>query len=83
MLYNECSDEQQVVFTRAHGEPVLYKQGVGRYDMDGRLVKEYVCKYDCIKQLAMSDKTLAKALDTEVAYNGYLFRSLGSKLCIL
>jgi prophage antirepressor-like protein len=77
MLYNECSDEQREAFGK---EPVLYKQGVGQYDTEGRLIKEYVCKYDCIKQLAISDKTLAKALDAEVAYNGSFFRSLGEKL---
>jgi hypothetical protein len=43
-------------------------------------VLNIMCKYDCIKQLAISDKTLAKALDTEVAYNGSFFRSLGEKL---
>jgi len=80
MLYNECSSEEQDEFVQKYGEPVLYKQGVGQYDTEGRLVKEYVCKYDCIKQLAMSDKTLTKALDTEVAYNGSFFRSLGEKL---
>lgn len=77
MLYNECSDEQREAFGK---EPVLYKQGVGQYDAEGCLVNEYVCKYDCIKQLAISDKTLAKALDMEVAYNGSFFRSLGEKL---
>lgn len=77
MLYNECSDEQRDAFGK---EPVLYKQGVGQYDAEGCLVNEYVCKYDCIKQLAISDKTLAKALDMEVAYNGSFFRSLGEKL---
>jgi prophage antirepressor-like protein len=83
MLYNECSAEQQDVFVKEHGEPVLYKQGIGQYDMEGRIIKEYVCKYDCIKQLAMSDRTLSKALDTDAVYNGSIFRSLGEKLEIL
>jgi hypothetical protein len=27
----------------------------------------------------MSDKTLAKALDKDVAYNGFYYKSIGSK----
>jgi phage anti-repressor protein len=34
-----------------YGEPVLYKNGVGQYDASNILVKEFICKYDCIKQL--------------------------------
>ena len=31
----------------------------------------------------MSDKTLTKALDKDISYNGYYYKSLGSKLqCI-
>ncbi len=83
MLYEQCSSEQQAQFVQEHGEPVLYKQGVGQFDTNGCLIKEYVCKYDCIKQLAISDKTLTKALDTHIAYNGSVFRFLGAKLeCI-
>jgi hypothetical protein len=43
-------------------------------------VKEFVCKYDCIKQLKMSDKTLAKALDKNILYNAFYFKSIGAKL---
>jgi hypothetical protein len=38
------------------------------------------CKYDCIKQLKISDKTLAKALDKNVMYNKHYYKSLESKL---
>ena len=57
--------------------------GIGQFNQDGQLVKEFVCKYDCIKQLKMSDKTLAKALTKNTPYNGSYFKELGTKLKML
>ena len=83
MLYGNCSQELQKQFSEKHCnslEPVLYKAGIGQYDLNNRLIREFVCKYDCIKQLKMSDKTLAKILDKDVPYNGLIFKSIGQKL---
>jgi hypothetical protein len=81
MLYEKCEDEWRGEFeARIHGEPILYKEGVGQYDVQNNLVREFACKYDCLRALRMSDKTLAKALDKEVVYNGHTYKSLGSKL---
>jgi hypothetical protein len=80
MLYDKCSEELIEDFEQQHGEPILYKDGIGQYTADNELIKEFVCKYDCIKQLQMSDKTLAKALDNEVLYNNSYFKRIGSKL---
>jgi hypothetical protein len=82
MLYEKCADELKTQFADIHGEPVLYKNGIGHYDSENQLITEYVCKYDCIKQLKISDKTLAKALDKNVLYNNHYFRSIGSKIMI-
>lgn len=44
------------------------------YNCNNELVREFTCKYDCIKQLTISDKTLTKALDTcrmKVILNGW------------
>jgi len=80
MLYDKCEDELRGNFeARINGEPTLYKDGVGQFDTQNNLVREFVCKYDCIRTLAMSDKTLAKALDKNIAYNGHYYKSLGSK----
>lgn len=35
---------------------------------------------DCIKTLLMSDKTLSKALNKNIPYNGHYFKEIGSKL---
>jgi len=83
MLYDNCPEETILNFEEQHGEPVLYKDGIGQYTADNQLIKEFVCKYDCIKQLKMSDKTLAKALDADVLYNNSYFKRIGSKFKIL
>ena len=84
ILYNDCSHELQQKFIEKNGnrEPILYKDGVGRFSTNNQLLQEFVCKYDCIKQLKMSDKTLAKALDKDVVYNNHYFKSIGSKIQI-
>ena len=79
-LYEKCADELRNSFEQKYGTPLLYKDGVGQYTGDNQLVREFICKYDCIKQLKMSDKTLAKALTNNAMYNDYYFRMIGSKL---
>jgi hypothetical protein len=83
ILYNDCDPLLKDEFEITHGEPLLYKNGVGQYDQESSLVKEFACKYDCIKSLSMSDKTLAKALDKNIQYNGYFYKSIGSKLQVI
>ena len=63
-------------FETIHGAPILYKNGIGQYNEQNNLVKEFSCKYDCIRELKMSDKTLAKALDKNIQYNGYFYKSM-------
>jgi hypothetical protein len=80
MLFDKCQNVLKQAFIEKYGEPLLYKDGIGNFNSNGILVKEFICKYDCIKQLQMSDKTLTKALDKNIPYNGYYFKSIGSKL---
>jgi len=80
MLYENCENTLKQEFIEKHGEPLLYKDGVGQYDAQNNLLKEFICKYDCIRTLCMSDKTLAKTLDKSIAYNGFYYKSLGSKI---
>ena len=79
-LYDKCEADLINNFEAEYGKPVLYKNGVGQYDLDNNLVNEFACKYDCIRELKMSDKTLAKALDKNVQYNGFYYKSIGNKL---
>jgi phage anti-repressor protein len=79
VLYNSCPNELRAKFNDGK-EPLLYKSGVGQYNINNQLIREFSCKYDCIKKLNISDKTLMKALDKNVLYNDTYFRSLGEKL---
>jgi T5orf172 domain len=84
MLYDKCAANLKEDFiTKNGGDPILYKDGVGQFDQKQILMREFVCKYDCIRTLNMSDKTLAKALKNNQPYNGYYYKSIGTKLhCI-
>jgi prophage antirepressor-like protein len=80
LLYDKCPQELIDTFEKKYGEPILYKDGIGQYTNENQLVKEFICKYDCIKQLKMSDKTLTKALDNNILYNNFFFSRIGSKM---
>jgi prophage antirepressor-like protein len=81
LLYDSCDENLKQEFETKYGEPLLYKDGVGQFDANNnQLSQSFACKYDCIKILKMSDKTLAKALEKGEAYNGHYYRQIGSKL---
>jgi len=80
MVYDSCNKKLIADYEAQHGPPVLYKDGVGQFDEDNQLVAEFTSKYDCIKEMKMSDKTLAKALDKDVAYNQFYYKTMGAKL---
>jgi hypothetical protein len=79
-LYDTCDENLIEEFEEINGSPLLYKNGIGQYDVNNNLVKEFSCKYDCIRELKMSDKTLAKALTNNIPYNNYYYKELGSKV---
>jgi len=83
VLYDKCNSELVENFEEKNGEVILYKNGIGQYDLNGNLIKEFTCKYDCIRELKMSDKTLAKSLKNNIQYNNYYYKELGSKLYII
>ena len=83
LLYDKCDYSLKQQFEEKYGEPMLYKDGVGQYDANNNLIAEFVCKYECIKQLKISDKTLAKTLDKTIMYNNFYFKRIGSKLQLL
>ena len=81
-LYDNCEEDLKEEFIAKNGdaEPLLYKNGVGQFDSSLNLVREFACKYDCIKMLHISDKTLEKALKNNVMYDGTYFKMLESKV---
>jgi hypothetical protein len=82
-LYEKCDENLVQDFEEKHGKPLLYVNGIGQYDEQNKLTSEFACKYDCIRSLQMSDKTLAKTLDKNIAYQGYFYKTLGKKIKML
>ena len=82
ILYDDCEEElrEEFIIKNNNQEPLLYKNGVGQYDVENNLIQEFICKQDCIKTLRISDKTLEKALQNNILYNGNYFKLLGCKV---
>lgn len=81
-LFEEC--ENKDAFLQKHGkEPVLYKNGFGVFDVSGNLVREYACRYDCVRIEQISDKTITKSIEKNIPYREMYFRELGEKLSFL
>ena len=79
-LYDECDENLKTQFVEKYGTPLLYKNGISQYNATNQLIKTFICKYDCIKQMKISDKTLAKTLDKNILYNNFYFKSVESKI---
>lgn len=82
VLYDKCDSNLIENFEEIYGKPLLYKNGVGQYDENNTLIKEFKDKYSCQKEMKMSDKTLKKSLENNALYNGHYYRMLGEKLCV-
>jgi hypothetical protein len=81
MLLDSCEDIREK-WVLEHGEPLLYKDGVGQYDSNMNLIREFSCKYDCITHMKISQKSMAKVIDKEVMYDKCYYRSLGEKVFV-
>lgn len=76
ILYNELSIELK----NKYKIPILYKNGVGKYDINNNLIKEFVCKEDTRVKEMISSKTLTKALESNRLYNNFYYKIIGEKL---
>jgi prophage antirepressor-like protein len=80
-LYHECNEDLRFDFEqKINGTPILYKNGIGRYDLNNNLVAEFISKKNCTTSLSISDKTLNKALTKKIQYNGFFYKEMGTKL---
>ena len=82
-LYDNCDQTLIENFEDKNSKPLLYKNGLGQYDLNNNLIREFSCKYECITELKMSDKTLSKALKNNIPYNNYYYKELGAKLSVI
>lgn len=79
MLYENCEKHLKETFENKYGVPILYKNGIGQFDTNDNLLKEFVCKYYCSKLLHISEKSLRKALNQNVPYDNHYYKYLNCK----
>ena len=80
-IYDSCSEELKKKFIEKNkSEPILYKNGIGQYDLTNLLVKEFVSKFDCERTLRISDRTMNKTLDKNISYNNFYYKRLPEKI---
>jgi prophage antirepressor-like protein len=81
LLYESCEEELKEKFIAKYGKPVLYKNGVGQFDTNGIMTREFTCKYDFSRgDFKIAEKTLEKCLNKNLVFNNYSYRHIGSKL---
>jgi hypothetical protein len=83
VLYEKCADELKQSFMQraTGGRPVvLFVDGIGQYDGQQQLVREFSCKYECVKQIGISDKTLTKSIERNEPYHNMYYRRLGQRV---
>ena len=80
--YKLYEESVRTNFIELHGDILLFRNGVGQFDDTDTLVSEFSCKYDCLRQLRISDKTLAKSLENGMAISGLVYKMIGSRMMI-
>ena len=71
ILYDKCCDNLKDEF--CNNEILLYKTCIEQYNSDKELIKQFMNKSDCYKNLSMSEKSLNKVLDKHELYNNFYF----------
>lgn len=80
ILYNDCDIDIKNNFSYENGFPILYKNGIGKYHLDGYCIEEFVSRTHCCTKLKMCDKTLSKLLKNNTAYKESTFKILQDKI---
>jgi hypothetical protein len=81
-LYDFCDEKLKKNFENIHGKIILYKNGIGQFNLNNKLVKEFNCKSYCCKSVSISERILNKSLETNIHYNNYYYKYLNEKLKI-
>jgi len=71
MLYDKCSNDLKDNFCK--NEFLLYKTCIEQRDTENIVIKQFMNKSDCYKNLSMSEKSLNKILDKNLPYNNCYF----------
>jgi hypothetical protein len=80
MLYDECDEVLKNNFSK--DKVILYTNGIGKFNEDNILIKEFCSKFDCCVKDNISNKTLNKALAYNLMYKNHYYRYIDHKLMI-
>ena len=81
VLYEECEQKLIDAFVKKIGqEPLLYRDGIGQFDLNNKLIKEFPNKFECCRMIGMSDKTLKKSLTDNKSYNKFFYKTIPERL---
>jgi prophage antirepressor-like protein len=81
--YASVPDILRELFEAEHGKPLLFKNGIVQLDRDKEIVQEFASKIDCMREMAMNEKTLQKALSDGLPCNGFIYEELSERLAWL
>jgi len=80
MLYEQCDNKIKEEYEKENGNPILYQDGIGQFDINNNLIKEFSSIYDCRTQLGISDKSIMKAIEKNIIYNNHYYKRIGTKI---
>jgi prophage antirepressor-like protein len=81
--YASVPDILRQLFEAEHGKPLLFKNGIVQLDRDKEIVQEFASKIDCMREMALNEKTLQKALSDGLPCNGFIYEELSERLAWL
>ena len=85
VLYDTLNSELRHQFQDKRGisDVLLYKgSGVGQFDTNGNLVREFKSKQSCQELISIGNKSLCKALETGKQYNSYIYKYIPDKVTL-
>jgi len=83
-LLDDCDQElkQDFLNEKKINKILLYKNGFGQFNLQNELINEFACKYDCVNELNISDKSIKKSMDKKIPYNDCYYKYIGDKVVI-
>ena len=78
MYYDNCNEKLKNNFEI----PILYTNGVGQFDENNILLREFRSKEECRLLLKISDKTIKKSIEQNIKYDNFYYKYLDKKIKI-
>jgi hypothetical protein len=79
ILYEKCKSNLKENFEKIHGKPLLYKNGIGQLNIDGKLINDFASKEDCFRKVNISRVLLNKLIKEQITHNGFTYKYIGKK----